>query len=206
MTTDELEIWLKENNWITSRANEDFYNHATEGLAPYRTTGTDSTGVPIMPGTGPHCVQAFSDAIVLSKARSVFEIGLNLGHGSAVMLALGVESVYSIDISARKETAEASRVLSVRYPNRFFFERISSGELLNSNRDLSGLADLAFIDGGHEIEDVRVDIALCRELGIKNILFDDWYPEYGPGVQSVIKVCGLKVRAIFGNMCLCCDT
>lgn len=172
MTTDELEIWLKENNWITSRANEDFYNHATEGLAPYRTTGTDSTGVPIMPGTGPHCVQAFSDAIVLSKARSVFEIGLNLGHGSAVMLAIEVESVYSIDISARKETAEAARVLSERYPGRFRFECISSSELLYSERPMADF-DFAFVDGGHEIADVRVDIALCRELGIKNILFDD---------------------------------
>lgn len=203
MTTDDLEIWLKENNLITSKANEEFYNRATEGLAPYRTTGTDSTGVPIMPGTGPHCVQSFSDAICLSKARIVFEIGLNLGHGSAVMLAAGVQSVYSIDISTRTETAKAALVLHERYPG-FLFERISSAELLNKS-DMSGF-DLAFIDGGHELEDVQTDIALCRKLGIKNILFDDWYPEYGPGVQSVIKVCDLKVRAIFGNMCLCCET
>lgn len=206
MTTDKLEIWLKENNLITTPEDHALFANATEGLLPHGHFGVDSVGQPIMCGTGAHCFRSFSDAITLSKARSVFEIGLNLGHGSAVMLALGVESVYSIDISARKETAEASRVLSVRYPNRFFFERISSGELLNSNRDLSGLADLAFIDGGHEIEDVRTDSALCRKFGIKNILFDDWYPEYGPGVQSVIKVCGLKVRAIFGNMCLCRDT
>ncbi len=201
MNPIELELWLKENNLVTSEANKRFFDTVTHGLR--EVTGNDSEGNPIMCGTREHCVQSFNDTITITGASSVFEIGLNLGYGSAVMLSLGMV-VHSIDISRRIETSNAARFLSSRYHDSFSFECVSSGELLKRggyNREF----DLAFIDGGHYFEDVMTDIELCWKMRIPNLLFDDWYPEYGPGVQDAITASGLKVRAIFGNMCLCSE-
>lgn len=203
----ELEQWIRDNNRLASAKDTDWFNEVTSGLPDdggLSGNGTDSNGQRILCGTGPHCVQAFAGAMIICQPKAVLEIGTNLGKGSAVMLALGAPQIHSIDISTRAETAKAARVLSERYPGCFHFECVSSAELLRSERDMPGL-DFAFIDGDHSEEGVRTDIALCRKFGIKNMLFDDWYPEYGPGVQPAIRASGLKLRAIFGNSCLCSE-
>jgi hypothetical protein len=63
--------------------------------------------------------------------------------------------------------------------------------------------DLAYVDGGHELDCVQADIRLCVRCQIPYVLFDDWLPEYGPGVQQAIQESEYSPIALFGNMMLC---
>jgi hypothetical protein len=63
--------------------------------------------------------------------------------------------------------------------------------------------DLAFIDGNHEVDWVRSDLALVAGLGIPWILLDDWWPFYGPGVQAAVRErSDLELEKQWGNMVL----
>ena len=90
--------------------------------------------------------------------------------------------VCTTDISDREETINAGKILKEKYPDRFMF--VPRDKLHN----VFGKFDLAFIDGGHNFEDVFQDIEQCMIWGIKYLLFDDIYPRFGPGVMQAINL------------------
>ena len=150
-------------------------------------------GLPKDPGysCGPHSVRCLREIVNITEPSSIIEIGLNCGYSSALWLELAEEfsvSVLSIDISERKETLDAGFMLSSRYPSRFQFLICDSKKvnMLYAGKLERAKASLIFIDGGHEYEDVKSDIQLAINLGIKWIAFDDWLPQFGPGVQKAI--------------------
>src|SRR5262249_43760512 len=135
--------------------------------------------------------------------RSMLEIGFNLGYSAACWLGYGVPHLLSIDIHPDPILQKAALVLADRYRERFQFMLSDS-----THSDTLPVLEFrafycVFIDGNHELDSLLSDIRLAKALGIKHLLFDDWYPETGPGVQPAVLASDLKVVDVLGGFGYC---
>lgn len=147
-----------------------------------------------------HCIEPIMLALELTKSGSVFEVGFNLGHGSAIFLGLGVKYVASCDPSQRPGTIANAHKLMGMYPDQFKFINSAFSYV---KKEVVGKHDLVFIDGSHEFGDVDRDIKYARECHALWLLLDDWDEHFGEGVQAAVRENNLKPIAILGNMALC---
>jgi predicted O-methyltransferase YrrM len=164
------------------------FDEITKGLPSREGYGgnfIDHNGVEIPYGSEAHVLRHIREAITIVQPKKILEIGLNRGHGSAMLLALSKANVTSIDVSNRKETVHAGIHLVHQYPDRFKFFICDSAKVFDA---LSvNKFDLVFVDGGHDMASVLVDINLCENLKVPYILFDDVYPRYGEVLQAIGK-------------------
>lgn len=169
------------------------------GLEGFSGTGYDDQGNRIPWGSGPHNVQAYREIAEMVKPQSIFEIGFNVGYSAAMWMELTRASIFTIEISDKKETIEAARILGERYGDRFDFRCIDS---MSPELKSIGPFDMAFIDGGHLEEHVTSDVKLCLDTGIEWLVMDDWIPRFGPGVQVSVAKFPLEVIKVWGNTAL----
>jgi predicted O-methyltransferase YrrM len=165
------------------------FDEITKGLPSREGYGGnffDHHGHEIPYGSEAHVLKHIRDTIAIVQPKQVLEIGLNRGHGSAMFLALSKARVVSIDVSNRKETVHAGIHLAHQYPDRFQFFICDSAKVFEALKQHSKY-DLVFVDGGHDMASVLVDINLCENLKVPYILFDDVYPRYGEVLQAIGK-------------------
>ena len=200
----------QENKELRYASDEDvqFYYKSISGLptlSGLNGSGKDKFGIPLPYGTGPHSVRCFREIVDNVKPLKIFEIGTNMGWSAAVLLELAPKALMlSCDISYKDETTEAAKTLTERFNPRFTYKNRLEGEfheLMEFHKKAP--FDLAFIDGGHLIDDVKADLRLCLDLGITNISMDDWLPEFGQ-VQEAVATFGnqLEVINVNGNIAL----
>lgn len=172
--TDEALLYASEEDWA-------FYREAVAGLPTregFKGNYLDKDDVEIPHGSGPHILRHFREALQITNPGRVLEIGFNFGHGSAMLLKLGV-NVLSVDISHKWETLFAALLLEKRSRGCFsYYNR----EHLSSIKTHIGMA---FIDGAHDQMSVFGDICTCKDMEIPYLLFDDWYSRYGETQKAV---------------------
>lgn len=105
--------------------------------------------------------------------KVIWEFGFNVGHSSALWLALTDAEIHAVDPSNSKETLKASSILKEMFPNRFTFYNCSSQqpELFVTIRDTQ--PDLILVDGDHSYEGCLNDLILAKDLNIKYIIIDN---------------------------------
>lgn len=180
---------------IRSYSAEDkaFFDKAT-GFLPKRKETTPYH-------SGPHSVRSLRMAYELAgRPANVWEIGFNLGHSAALWFALGAKTVVSMENSDRDETREACAIMEGVFGyERFFFWHKKNG----CDRPCPMRPGLIFIDGDHSIDGVSCDAEFAYTTRVPFILFDDYFPSWGPGTQPAIEHFRLVPLAILGTMCLC---
>lgn len=179
---------------IRSYSAEDkaFFDRATAGLPKRKETTPYHSEA--------HSVRSLRMAYELAgRPANVLEIGFNLGHSAALWFALGATRVSSVEISDREETLQATHYMPRFYPLEFRFVRPWDEKPFLKTHP----PGLIFIDGDHSVEGVDADTKWALELGIPYILYDDFYPNWGPGTQPAIERYKLVPLAILGTMCLC---
>lgn len=205
ITIPEMEEYLHKDMKQCNPEDIIFYENAVRGLpSNYGSPGKD--GIPVPYGSARFTVQHFHTAMLATRRPihklKVLEIGFNLGYGAAIMLDLGCMAVHAIDISRREETINAAEMLRIRYGTTRFDFMVGSAP--TAEKDIAkGVYDMCHIDGDHEGDSVNKDIALCAALRIPWLLFDDWWPTWGPAVQPAVIANNLHVVAVIGNKGLC---
>jgi predicted O-methyltransferase YrrM len=180
--------------FYASEEDKNFYQNSIKGLSSYR------EGLPY--SCQAHNLPFFRYVVEKVNPTFIFEIGFNIGHSASMWLNLTMTKVLSIDISSKEETLHSADVLTGKFKNRFLFLNVNSFLAFEFLKDYKGQYDLAFIDGGHLYDDVMNDIKLCKDLEIKWMAFDDWLPQYGPGVQPAIQKHDLEIIQVMGNNAL----
>lgn len=162
-----------------------------------------TAGLPLghMYGLGAHSLPIIRDVLDIVQPAAILELGFGAGASAAMFLACGPGRLDSVDHSLEEPVLEAGRIL--RQTGRFLLHHMKTVEaarLLSYQR-----FDLCFVDAGHTLEDVREDIGVCRQLGVPWVLFDDWWPKYGPGVQPAVDEAVEELHHFrqWGNMLLC---
>jgi hypothetical protein len=160
----------------------------------------DRRGVPIPYYSGPHIIRHFRTVLDIVKPKRVFEIGLCVGASASFVLHLSDAYVFSVDVSDRDETVNAGLTLKDVFPDRFDFEIVDSGTILERMKTHDPY-DMIYIDGDHEEAGVTKDIQMAIDLNIPYIFFDDIMPNYGPGVAiSIAKFPELELVKDMDNL------
>lgn len=162
----------------------------------------DAAGNIVPYGTGPQSLKAFRTFCVTHQPEKIFEIGFNAGFSANVFFGLGVKRVFSCEIRKSNIVDEEAAKLAAIHGEAFTLYNKASYELLKE--PIQERFDSAFIDGGHAVNDIVVDITVARSVGVKKFLFDDFFPIHGD-TNEAIQVMGLTVDWICGNMVACTD-
>ncbi|MGH9091495.1 MAG: class I SAM-dependent methyltransferase [Acidimicrobiales bacterium] len=139
----------------------------------------------LMPTEG-HMIKAqarFVRQLVLRYpwVTDVVEIGFNAGHSSYLFLSSRPDvRVVSFDLGDHDYVGPAKELIDRRFPGR---HELVLGDSRQTVPAYAGdhpdrRFDLAFIDGGHDYEVARADIANCRALATPRtiVLMDDLQP------------------------------
>jgi predicted O-methyltransferase YrrM len=150
----------------------------------------------IMYGASPHTIPIIEEALDITRAKRILEIGFGVGCSSVMFMELSTHTqVTSIDITSEKQALAAADMIKFRFPKRFKFINEDSRFV-----KLIGQWDLIYIDGNHTHEYARSDIALGKELGIPYFLLDDLWSHWGPGVRPAIRDTELVLIKQWGNV------
>jgi len=192
--TDEELLVATDEEWA-------MYKEFTEGLpsmAGKNNDGKDKFGEYIPYHSGPHIIRHIQKTIEIVKPKCILEIGFNMGHSASMWMNLCDARVFSIDISEKDETLDGAAFLASKFPERFSFNLRKNIPLIGP--PLLSTFDLIFIDGGHEEPDVTADIQLAKDYRISYLLFDDFYPRFGPGTQPAIAKFDLELVHDMNNL------
>src|SRR5678815_3987220 len=119
-----LDWWIKDTMERVPEAQREACKKAMGNLSYFVNLATgsdkDDKGNQIPCGTGPHSFESFLFwSKLIPKPSRIMEIGFNLGHGAAALLALFPDSeVVSVDVRDSSELYSAAGELSKRYPGR----------------------------------------------------------------------------------------
>lgn len=203
-----LDWWNDDTMNRIPEAQRKACEEAVRGLPyfvnPITGKNKDDRGNTIPFGTGPHSFKAFQMfAQCIPEPARILEIGFNLGHGAAALLAVFPESeVVSVDIRDSSELKANAETLSKRYPGR---HSLIIGDSKKFTVKDPGFFQASFIDGAHDLASIVTDIETCRRLGVKHFLLDDVHPKHGDTLEAIRKT-GLKLYAIVGsNIAICED-
>jgi hypothetical protein len=128
--------------------------------------------------------EAFRFCQKLYKPQSVLEIGFHIGHSTTYQLEIYTEAKIvgvspdnervgkeddRIDPEVRRNMAET---LKVKYLNRFQWLQGRTAHVRDKLQDY--VFDFALVDGNHHEMAVLLDLTVCAELDIKQMLIDNW--------------------------------
>jgi len=161
-----------------------------------------------MYGSEAHSLFFFKAVLAMAQPEHVVEIGFGAGCSASMLLGLapGIRRVVSVDLTANPSALAGVTVVQRRHPGRFFFINTDSRQLSATAvaMALGAGPDLMFIDGGHDHDTVASDLRLARALQPTWLLLDDWWPQFGPGVQSAWaqEGAGYELHQQWGNAIL----
>lgn len=136
--------------------------------------------------TGPHnYVDGLVDLLRHVRPKSVLEIGGWDGVSTTAMAML-VDRVVCMEVHPRPRLLD----LPIRFPNVEVVEGASPGAL---SRFHDGEFDLAYIDGGHSLDEVKADILACQRVA--RVLSGHDYGDPPLGVTAI----KLAVRELLGT-------
>ena len=154
--------------------NLDNYTEHFKNLGPI-TVGGNNPEHPIL-------LQELADAVEITQAKHILEIGFNNGGGTlAFLMAEGEPIVTAVDVN---QNPQSSLYLSGEFFGRFFFKHMDSSHL---PRVFAGTNfDLAYIDGDHSWKGVQQDIVSVLDLKIPYLLFDDTENKSHPYIVDMV--------------------
>lgn len=105
--------------------------------------------------------------VKLPNIKRVLEIGFNTGFSSEIFLEANPDcSVLSFDLGEWKYTMAGKNYIDYKFPNRHTLiigdSTVTVPKYINDNQN--NKFDLIFIDGGHQYEIAKQDMANCYKL------------------------------------------
>jgi predicted O-methyltransferase YrrM len=162
--------------------------------------------------SGDQC-QVIEKHVDWSKVRTVLEIGFGAGHSSRYFLSRGPGiSVTSFEMNQRDYTLREKKLIDENFPGRH--EMIWGDSQFTLPKFGPRKFDLIFIDGSHDFDICRRDIAQCMRLADDHTLVivpdvsyeDEWTVKYTLGVtrawQEFVQISVIQEMAREREVCI----
>lgn len=132
------------------------------------------------------CVTVAQDILSITKAKSLLEIGFNIGYSASVWLESGIESIIVIDIGTHKDTLDAIQATALNFKDKSVQWWIGdSTSETAKNLDIDKI-DLSFIDGEHTYRAALSDSYLSIDYGADWLVYDDVMPDSSNNIHAAI--------------------
>jgi predicted O-methyltransferase YrrM len=132
------------------------------------------------------CIIVAADILKKTSAKSMLEIGFNIGYSSAVWLEQGISAMYIIDINIHKDTEAALKATKEQYSNKNIVWLLADSTSAEVKDWVIPKIDLAFIDGGHTYDICLSDTMLSIDKGAKWLVYDDVIENHSNGIWQTI--------------------
>jgi predicted O-methyltransferase YrrM len=132
------------------------------------------------------CVLVAVDILKKTGAKSMLEIGFNIGYSSAIWLDSGIDTLYIIDINNHKDTLPALNSTASFYLNKKIAWLLEDSTSETAKNWYIHPVDIAFIDGGHTYETSLSDSYLSMSKGAKWLVYDDVIENHSNGIWQTI--------------------
>jgi len=131
------------------------------------------------------CLKVAGDIIKTTSAKSMLEIGFNIGYSASCWLNSGITDLFIIDIGMHSDTLSALESTKKHYYTCNVNWIISDSKRV----DLSLLpdVDISFIDGEHSYEAVLSDTALSISKGVSWLVYDDVIYNHENGIYAALQ-------------------
>jgi predicted O-methyltransferase YrrM len=131
------------------------------------------------------CLEVSEDILNTTGAKSIIEIGFNIGYSAACWLENGATELFAVDIGTHKDT------LAALQNTKDFYNRAKIGWVICDSKKVDSAilpkADLVFIDGEHSYEAVISDSKLAFKTGAKWLVYDDVIPNHENGIYKALE-------------------
>lgn len=135
--------------------------------------------------SGKECVQIGKEVLEITKAKTMLEIGFNIGYSASIWLQEGIDSLYIIDINNHKDTLPAMEATKKYYSNKTIKWWLLDSKSEEAKQIELPPIDIAFIDGEHSFAAITNDCNLAINAGAKWLVIDDYVR---PGVNGIVEV------------------
>jgi beta-1,4-mannosyl-glycoprotein beta-1,4-N-acetylglucosaminyltransferase len=113
-----------------------------------------------------------------TRTKTVLEIGFNAGHSADFFLSHPGVTMVSFELGDYDYTPIGKEYIDTAYPGRH--EMVYGDSTITIPKFETRTFDLIFIDGGHDVEIARADLAHCMRFAHDNtvVIMDDVVYEY----------------------------
>lgn len=132
------------------------------------------------------CITVAKDILEKTGAKSMLEIGFNIGYSAAVWLDSGINTMCIIDINKHKDTEAAILATKNKYSNKNIMSLLVDSTSNEAHDWVIPEIDIAFIDGGHTYEISLSDSLLSIYKGAKWLVYDDVIENHSNGIWQTI--------------------
>lgn len=132
------------------------------------------------------CRLVAKDILVKTKAKTMLEIGFNIGYSAAVWLEEGIKHLYVIDINHHKDTLPALTATTITYLDKKIAWILADSTSEEAKSWNIHPVNIAFIDGGHTYSVCMSDSLLSIDKGAKWLVYDDVIEHHSNGIWDVL--------------------
>jgi len=132
------------------------------------------------------CLIVAEDILNRTHAKTMLEIGFNIGYSAAVWLEAGIKHLYVIDINQHKDTLPALTATTITYLTKKIAWLLADSTSEEARAWSIHPIDIAFIDGGHSYRVCMSDSLLSIDKGAKWLVYDDVIESHSNGIWDVI--------------------
>lgn len=136
--------------------------------------------------SGKECVTLAREVLDITKAKTMLEIGFNIGYSASTWLQEGIDNLYIIDINNHKDTLSALNATKEYYKDKNIYWWLLNSKSKEAHEIALPTIDIAFIDGEHTFEGITNDCALAISAGASWLVIDDYLRLGANGIVEVI--------------------
>lgn len=132
------------------------------------------------------CIDVAKDILTITNAKSMLEIGFNIGYSASTWLENGIEHLVVIDIGYHSDTIPAIIATATHYNTKKVEWWIGSS-LSDDAKELDiPKVDVSFIDGEHSYNAALSDSLLSLGYGADWLVYDDVIEGHSNGIDQAI--------------------
>jgi predicted O-methyltransferase YrrM len=132
------------------------------------------------------CITVAKDVLEITNAKTMLEIGFNIGYSAAIWLELGIEDLIALDIGYHSDTLPAIKATAKQYNTKKVLWWIGDSTSDEAKELDMPKIDMSFIDGEHSYRAAMSDSLLSIDYGADWLVYDDVIEFHSNGIDKVI--------------------